>query len=115
MQSVDGDTAQVPPQIAEELHLPCITYVTKSEYRNNRFEFTRIISGGSQVVAAGKVPAVITVARYEYPLFATFAATRRANKMEIIRWGLRRYQSDPLRCERVENPSNKGFPSRQKH
>ena len=87
MQSVDGDTAQVPPQIAEELHLPCITYVTKSEYRNNRFEFTRIISGGSQVVAAGKVPAVITVARYEYPLFATFAATRRANKMEIIRWG----------------------------
>ena len=87
MQSVDGDTAQVPPQIAEELSLPCIAYVTGAEFKNNRFEFTRIISGGSQVVAAGKLPAVITVAKYEYPLFATFAATRRANRTEVIRWG----------------------------
>jgi electron transfer flavoprotein alpha subunit len=87
MQSVDGDTAQVPPQIAEELRLPCITYVTKSEYKNNRFEFTRIISGGSQVVATKSLPAVITVAKYEYPLFATFAGARRANRMEIICWG----------------------------
>ncbi len=87
MQSVDGDTAQVPAQIAEELGLPCIAYVTKAEYRNDRFEFTRIISGGSQVVAARKLPAVITVAKYEYPLFAAFAGTRRAGRMEIIRWG----------------------------
>ncbi len=86
MQSVDGDTAQVPPQIAEELGLPCIAYVTKAEYRNNRFEFTRIISGGSQVVAPRQLPAVITVAKYEYPLFATFAASRQASRMEIICW-----------------------------
>jgi len=86
MQSVDGDTAQVPPQIAEELGLPCIAYVTKAEFKDKRFEFTRIISGGSQVVAARKKPVVITVAKYEYPLFATFARTRQANEMEIIRW-----------------------------
>lgn len=86
MQSVDGDTAQVPPQIAEELSLPCIAYATKAEFKNNRFEFTRIISGGSQTVAPKKLPAIITVAKYEYPLFATFAAARRANKMEIIHW-----------------------------
>ncbi len=85
MQSVDGDTAQVPPQIAEELALPCITYVTKAEFKNNRFEFTRIVSGGSQVVAAKKLPAVITVAKYEYPVFATFTATRQANRAEIVR------------------------------
>ncbi|MHC4574218.1 MAG: FAD-binding protein [Planctomycetota bacterium] len=87
MQSVDGDTAQVPPQIAEELSLPCIAYVTGAEYKNGRFEFTRIISGGSQVVASRKLPAVITVAKYEYPVFATYAATRRAGKMEVVRWG----------------------------
>jgi len=86
MQSVDGDTAQVPPQIAEELSLPCIAYVTGSEYKNDRFEFTRIISGGSQVVAAKKPPVIVTVAKYEYPAFATFAATRRASRMEVIRW-----------------------------
>ena len=87
MQSVDGDTAQVPPQMAEELGLPCIAYVTDAEFKNNRFEFTRIISGGSQVVAAKKLPAVITVAKYEYPLFATFTKTRWANETKIITWG----------------------------
>ncbi|UCC23134.1 MAG: electron transfer flavoprotein subunit beta, partial [Planctomycetota bacterium] len=86
MQSVDGDTAQVPPQIAEELSVPCIAYVTKAEHRKGRFEFTRIISGGSQVVAAKKLPAVVTVAKYEYPVFATFAGTRKANGLEVICW-----------------------------
>lgn len=87
MQSVDGDTAQVPPQIAEELGLPCIAYVTEAEFKNDRFEFTRIISGGSQVVAAKKLPAVITVAKYEFPLYATFSKTRWANQTQVITWG----------------------------
>lgn len=86
MQSVDGDTAQVPPQIAEELGIPCIAYATDCAFKNGRFEFTRIISGGSQTVAAKKAPAVVTVAKYEYPLFATFANTRRAGKTKIITW-----------------------------
>jgi len=87
MQSVDGDTAQVPAQIAEELGLPCIAYVTGAEYKNKRFEFTRIISGGSQTVATKKLPVVVTVAKYEYPLFATFGRTRWANKTDLIQWG----------------------------
>jgi electron transfer flavoprotein alpha subunit len=86
MQSVDGDTAQVPPQIAEELKLPCIAYATDVEFKNNRFEFTRIISGGSQTVAAKALPAVITVAKYEYPLFASFDRSRWANRNEVIQW-----------------------------
>jgi electron transfer flavoprotein alpha subunit len=86
MQSVDGDTAQVPAQIAEELDFPCIAYVTDAQFRNGRFEFTRIISGGSQVAASRKLPAVITVAKYEYPLFATFAATRQARIMKVLTW-----------------------------
>jgi electron transfer flavoprotein alpha subunit len=86
MQSVDGDTAQVPAQIAEELNLPCIAYVTDAQFKNNRFEFTRIISGGSQIVAAKKLPAVITVAKYEYPLFATFSRTRWANRTQVLSW-----------------------------
>jgi electron transfer flavoprotein alpha subunit len=86
MQSVDGDTAQVPPQIAEELGLPCIAYVTDCRLNNGRLELTRIISGGSQIVAPKRIPAVITVAKYEYPLFATFAAARRANRANIVAW-----------------------------
>ena len=87
MQSVDGDTAQVPPQIAEELGISCIAYATDCAFKNGRFEFTRIISGGSQTVAPKRPPVVITVAKYEYPLFASFTATRRANKTKVITWG----------------------------
>jgi len=86
MQSVDGDTAQVPPQIAEELQTPCIAYATDAQFRNGRFEFTRIISGGSQIVAAKRTPVVLTVAKYEYPLFATFGGTRRANRTKVTTW-----------------------------
>jgi len=96
MQSVDGDTAQVPPQIAEELAVGCIAYVTGADYKQGRFEFTRIISGGSQIVSPEKVPAVITVAKYEYPLFASFARTRSANRMQIIKWS-----ADDIKAEQI--------------
>lgn len=87
MQSVDGDTAQVPAQMAEELGLPCIAYATDVEYGHGQFTFTRIISGGSQVVEPLTKPAVITVAKYEYPLFASFAGTRKASKVPLVQWG----------------------------
>ncbi len=86
MQSVDGDTAQVPAQIAEEMKIPCVSYATEVEFKNKRFEFTRIISGGSQIVTPKSKPAVVTVAKYEFPLFPTFAATRKANATKIIQW-----------------------------
>ena len=87
MQSVDGDTAQVPAQVASELGLPCVAYATEADYENGHFRFTRIISGGSQVVEPLHTPAVITVAKYEYPLYASFAATRRANRFSLTQWG----------------------------
>ncbi len=87
MQSVDGDTAQVPAQIAEELNVPCVAYITDAEYKNGRFEFVKIISGGNQIVSVKSAPAVITVAKYEYPLFATFAKHRQAEKFKLIQWG----------------------------
>jgi len=86
MQSVDGDTAQVPAQIAEELAVPCIAYATDVEYTQDRFIFRRIISGGSEMVASRQIPCVITVAKYEYPLFATFTRTRWARRQQIIQW-----------------------------
>jgi electron transfer flavoprotein alpha subunit len=86
MQSVDGDTAQVPAQIAEELQIPCVAYATHSSYENGKFVFTRIISGGSQKVRVKHKPVMITVADFEYPLFATFQRTRWARDFDVIKW-----------------------------
>jgi len=94
MQSVDGDTAQVPAQLAEELRLPCIAYVTEADFTGGKFRFTRIISGGSQVVETRTLPAVLTVAKYEYPVFASFGRTRWAAKTPLAVWTAKDIQAN---------------------
>lgn len=87
MQSVDGDTAQVPPQVAEELGITCIAYVTDVQMLEGRLRFTQIISGGTRVVSYKDLPAVVTVANYPYPPFASFAGQRFASRAKLITWG----------------------------
>ncbi len=86
MQSVDGDTAQVPAQVAEELQISCAACLTDCRYENGEFIFTKIISGGSQKVSLKHTPAVLTVADFEYPLYATFERTRWAKDFKLLTW-----------------------------
>ncbi|NUO08290.1 MAG: electron transfer flavoprotein subunit beta [Candidatus Brocadia sp.] len=86
MQSVDGDTAQVPPQVAEELQIPCIAYATDVEFVDDKFRIKKIVSGGNQWIIPKALPCVVTVANYEYPLFASFHRSRWANKFTVVNW-----------------------------
>ncbi len=87
MQSVDGDTAQVPAQLAAELNLPCVAFVTDVERVDGRLAFSRIVSGGNEVVVPRHLPAVVTVAKYEHPLFPTVARTRWSRRVKLTQWG----------------------------
>ena len=51
MQSIDGDTAQVPPQIAEELGIVHIAYATSFYFHNGNLQVQRITRRGSETVA----------------------------------------------------------------
>ncbi|MBP3193663.1 FAD-binding protein [Natronogracilivirga saccharolytica] len=86
MQSVDGDTAQVPAQVAEELQISCAANLTECQYENGEFIFTKIISGGSQKLTLKRTPAVLTVADFEYPLYAAFTRTRWARDFKLTVW-----------------------------
>ena len=88
MQSVDGDTAQVPAQIAEELQIPCIAYATEVEFVDGKFQIEKIVAGGNQWVSPKQLPCVVTVANCEYPLFASFQHSRWANKSAITNWSM---------------------------
>ena len=60
-QAIDGDTAQVGPQLAEKLEIPQITYVEKLIHLNNgSISARRSIGAGWQEVKAG-LPALLTV------------------------------------------------------
>ena len=60
-QAIDGDTAQVGPQVAENLGLPQITYVEEvEEVADGRIRVKRHIDGGVETVE-GPLPMVLTV------------------------------------------------------
>ena len=60
-QAIDGDTAQVGPQVAEKLGLPQVTYVEEiEEVTDNTIRVKRHIDGGVETVE-GPLPIVLTV------------------------------------------------------
>ncbi len=58
-QAIDGDTAQVGPQIAEKLGLPQVTYVQKFEYNNGTVRVERQLEDGYEVIEI-KTPCMLT-------------------------------------------------------
>ena len=60
-QAIDGDTAQVGPQIAEKLHIPQICYVEDvKSIENGKIVAKRAIEGGYEILSA-PLPALLTV------------------------------------------------------
>lgn len=67
LQTTDGDTAQVGPQIAERLGLPQVTYCEDLKLEDDRVKARRIIEGGIQHVSS-EMPLLVTVANSYHPL-----------------------------------------------
>ena len=60
-QAIDGDTAQVGPQVAEKLHIPQVTYAEKiMKIENGKATIKRRLERGIEIVEA-KTPLVVTV------------------------------------------------------
>lgn len=60
-QAIDGDTAQVGPQVAEKLGIPQITYAEEVlEVKNKKIKVKRRIERGVEIVE-GSLPMMITV------------------------------------------------------
>ena len=86
MQSIDGDTAQVPPQIAEELGIPHLAYATSFNYNNGVFQFNRITREGTQTVASLVYPYMVTVTTWTESPNASFSRTRWARNQKLFEW-----------------------------
>ncbi|NHI94714.1 MAG: electron transfer flavoprotein subunit beta/FixA family protein [Candidatus Lokiarchaeota archaeon] len=60
-QAIDGDTAQVGPELAEELNIPQITYVQKVEVAGDKLIAESVFRADEMVILETKLPALITV------------------------------------------------------
>jgi electron transfer flavoprotein beta subunit len=58
-QAIDGDTAQVGPQIAEKLHLPQVTYAAEIHKDGNRVTVKRMLEDGYMTIKV-KTPCLVT-------------------------------------------------------
>jgi electron transfer flavoprotein alpha subunit len=96
MQSVDGDTAQVPPQIAEELGIPHIAYVRRASL-GPALEVERIGPEGTETVRPRRLPVLLTVTGCTEPLYRSFALAREARQAPIREWSAASVDARPER------------------
>ncbi len=97
MQSIDGDTAQVPPQIAEELGIVHIAYATSLNIDNGNLRIERITRRGTETVTPMNYPCLITVTQWTQPLNAPFSRTRWAHLQKLYQWDANDINADESR------------------
>jgi electron transfer flavoprotein alpha subunit len=86
MQSQDGDTAQVPPQVAEDLDIEHVAYAQAVE-PGPPLRVRRIGPTGIEDVWPLSLPVLVTVTACTETLYRTFGLTRRARTAPIREWG----------------------------
>lgn len=90
-QAIDGDTAQVGPQIAERLDIPQVTYVMNFEYNKNEKMVTvdRQLEDGYEKIQV-KTPVLLTaVKELNEPRYMTVGGIVEACEKEITLWTLK--------------------------
>lgn len=88
-QAIDGDTAQVGPMLAENLHIPQMTYVNRVEIHKDYVVGTREVEDGHERVRC-KMPLLITVVKgINVPRVPTYSDLSDAMEKEIPVWTAR--------------------------
>ncbi len=82
-QAIDGDTAQVGPEIAEHLGLPQVTYGLEAELDGDTLKVKKEVEEGVQVVAV-KTPCLVTYTKPAWdPRYPSIKRKLAANRAEI--------------------------------
>ena len=85
-QAIDGDTAQVGPQIAEKLGIPQVTYVKNFELQDQSAVVERSLEDGYEKLKV-KLPCVLTaIKELNVPRYMSVRGILRAAKTEVKVW-----------------------------
>lgn len=96
-QAIDGDTAQVGPQIAEQLDLPQVSYVREMEYKKeeNSLTIKRVVEDGYYLINV-ELPALVTVlAEANEPRYMRVKGIVEAFDKEVETWTSEDITVDP--------------------
>ncbi len=89
-QTIDGDTGQVGPEMAEMLNIPFVAYVSKiEEIKDNYLRVSRMVEDGHEVIET-TLPAVITVAKeINVPRLPSLRGIMKSKNAAITTWGIK--------------------------
>jgi len=95
-QAIDGDTAQVGPQVAEYLKIPQVTYVSEVTVSDSRVRARRVLEDGYEDIEA-PLPALLTITKEanqpRYPHAADIMNAYRERKVDF--WTAADIGADP--------------------
>ena len=82
-QAIDGDTAQVGPEIAEHLNYPQVTYGLEAEVNSNLVKVRKEVEDGIEIICVN-TPCVLTFTKPSWELrYPTIKRKMAANRAEI--------------------------------
>jgi electron transfer flavoprotein beta subunit len=95
-QTIDGDTGQVGPELAEMLDVPFIAYVSKiEEIKDNYLRVIRAVEEGHEVIET-TLPAVITVAKeINVPRLPSLRGIMKSKNTAVTTWTNTELKIDP--------------------
>ena len=95
-QAIDGDTAQVGPQMAEKLHLPQITYAADITKEGNTVTVKRMLEDGYMTIKA-QTPCLITcIKELNEPRYMSVSGVFEAYGKPLSTFGYDDLKDDPL-------------------
>jgi electron transfer flavoprotein beta subunit len=108
-QAIDGDTAQVGPQIAEKLGLPQVTYVTEFKLSADRKHITvkRALEDGYELIEIDTPCMLTAIKELNTPRYMSIGGIFDAVRKEIPTWGAKELGVDVNREVGLEaSPTN---------
>lgn len=104
-QAIDGDTAQVGPQVAERLGIPVVTYVENIELGDGKVTVHRQMEDGYEVIEV-QTPCLLTcVKELNEPRYMSIGKIVDAYKKEIPVWNHLDVELDPKDCGLNASPT----------
>ena len=108
-QAIDGDTAQVGPQIAEKLHLPQVTYAADIQKDGDTITVKRMLEDGYMTIKV-KTPCLLTcIKELNTPRYMSVSGIMECYAKPYTVWDFNALSDDPTIT--VEQVGLKGSPT----
>jgi electron transfer flavoprotein beta subunit len=105
-QTMDGDTGQVGPGMAERLGIPFIGYVSKvEEIKDGKIRLQRLVEDGHEVIES-TLPAVISISKEaNVPRLPSLRGMMKIKTIQIPTWNAADIGADPQKVGAAGSPT----------